>query len=542
MNPFAYFTSPAYTARRVSPTGLAVFRIFYSMILFWEAWQIFRYREFIFDPAPYRTAGEFTPDGAFIFWMVAIVALLVGWQTRLAAAVNYGFSMFTFAAFHEYEYHYDFVAHATNFLLLFSPVSETLSVDAWLKRRAERKSGAPREESGVHPIYYQLHLLFGVGLIYFDSVIWKLSSPAWQQGTAIWNAMSAPAFTWYPVRWFQFMLNEPSLMLVADWLTLFLEFAFIILMWSQRCRTYILLPIGIILHVGIFLSFPIPKFALGMIVMYILAPPPSWWDAAFRLMKSLFSRTKKQLGTALQQLSEQPLTTKSYNRRWVLHSLQGLVCLALCLQTLIILHYHHIIPTGIYTTTVKKSIVRTFGINTHGVFIDHHWSDYNHIIAVVHARPDGSYHWLPFTTPDGQMGSFALDRFWANWAFRCNAPRIKNKTIEKTIKSYIGYWVVENLMHRRDNKFLVLTKALEPCYEWRPDELTRRMSMPWQVAGEITWHKSNRDCTLELADIQSLKPLDPSTHPLIPELPSPYAKELLARGKVLRKQQVKIIR
>ena len=259
---------------RVSPFGLAVFRIVYGLVLWAEVIQLFVFRRLIFDEIPYLSRPDLGVDFCLGLWLVAVSAIVVGYHTRLACVLNYAFSVFLFGSFTTYEYHADHVYTVVNLLLIFTPVARRLSLDRWLAVR----SGLPFEGQATVSIWhYHTLLLAGAGLVYFDSFFWKIVDPMWRDGLGVWLPMSLPHDTWLPANWLSRLLNRHWLMLAASYTTLALEFAFIFMMWSRRLKLP-LLAIGLAFHIGILIAFPIPLFALVMISLYVLFAPPECWE------------------------------------------------------------------------------------------------------------------------------------------------------------------------------------------------------------------------------------------------------------------------
>ncbi len=259
---------------RVSPLGLAAFRIVYGLVLWAEVAQLFSFRRLVFDEIPYLSRPDLGVDFCLGLWLVAVSAIVVGYHTRLACVLNYAFSVFLFGSFTTYEYHADHVYTVVNLLLIFTPVARRLSVERWM---AARRSAQIEGQETVSIWHYHTLILAGAGLVYFDSFFWKIVDPMWREGLGVWLPMSLPHDTWLPANWLSRLLNRHWLMLAASYMTLALEFAFIFMMWSRRLKLP-LLAIGLGFHVGILIAFPIPLFALVMISLYVLLVPPEWWE------------------------------------------------------------------------------------------------------------------------------------------------------------------------------------------------------------------------------------------------------------------------
>lgn len=445
------WNAQGFLQQRVSPTGLALFRICYSLVLLWEVAVFWHYRHLIFDPVPYLQEGESYLQVLLPCWLAVVALLVLGCFTRTASILNYICSAIVFGGLTDYEYHYDQVCLVINFLLLFTPVSAVWSIDAWRKKRRGLMTNAMAE---VHPIYYYALMLSGLGLVYFDAFFWKIVQPTWQQGNGVWRPMSLPPFTWHPTADFQFLLNQRWFMLLGNHLTLFLEAAFLFLMWSRRCRFWILLPLGFTLHLGIIVAFPLPKFALGMLTLYILLVPPDLWDR-LRVRLAAFSQqtVTKSSGENIAGSGLAPASI--WNHRYAIYGVLSLLLGMSFFQGLIILQDHQQIVACWLKPAQRAFLHRYTGLCMHGVFIDSHWNEYDHVVALVHDRQDGTFEWLPLTTPTGQMGSLATDRLWANWAFRANCASITNPPVENGVKRLTAYWLGSQGQPLDKAKFLV---------------------------------------------------------------------------------------
>ena len=65
---------------------------------------------------------------------------------------------------------------------------------------------------------------------------------------------------------------------------------------------------------------------------------------------------------------------------------------------------------------IVSSFSRTvFGITAHGVFMDSHFEDYNHIVAVTTTDDDGQEIWLPFIDERGHPGKYIRGCNWVNF-------------------------------------------------------------------------------------------------------------------------------
>ncbi|MCR8710569.1 DCC1-like thiol-disulfide oxidoreductase family protein [Aliarcobacter butzleri] len=275
-----------------SGLALALFRIVYSLVVFAEVWQIFYFRHLIFDPIPYIHEAPFLVYPMLVIWLFFITLLVVGLFTRTAAWVNYmmtvlflGFT-FSLGASSEHNYHIDKEFIPVALLLIFMPISRRLSIDSLLEKiKYSNTKYEHIPKSSVSSLNYII-LILAAGLIYFDSIFYKFYSPMWLNGLGVWLPASLPWATWLDL---SFILNQEYLIKFLGYLTLFFQVTYIFFVWFKKFKLFYLL-VGIGLHIGIVLAFPIPWFGLAMVALYIGIIPSDFYS---NLYKKIFRNKKK---------------------------------------------------------------------------------------------------------------------------------------------------------------------------------------------------------------------------------------------------------
>jgi hypothetical protein len=155
-----------------------------------------------------------------------------------------------------------------------------------------------------------------------------------------------------------------------------------------------------------------------------------------------------------------------------------------------------------WLSDIQKAAHGFAGICSHGVFLDGHFANYDHIVAVTLIRPDGSETWLPLTTPKGQMGWMATGRIWAKWAFRGNAQYMSIEHLKLALRDLTGFWARKNDVDLADAHFNVLVKKYEKQAGWQVDFLKRQAEKPWSVAGTVHW--KNGAFSADIINIEAL--------------------------------------
>jgi hypothetical protein len=272
--------------KKVDATGLAVFRIAYSLVLLCDVIQLFYFRHLIFDKVPYLRTSEIDFTIPLLSWMVVILLITFGLFTKTATILNYLFSLIFIATIDTYEYHMFYVYVGVNFLLMFTSISRVISLDKLrlkLKHSNTKITYNPSRTTSV--LNYFVILLVGIGLVYFDSIFYKFVSPMWLNGLGVWLPSSLGQMANVDT---SVILNQKWLVIILSYLTLGLETVFIFTFFRKTWRIPIFF-LGIGLHLGIVVQFPIPLFGLGFISIYLLMMPLKWWswfNATFKFKKS----------------------------------------------------------------------------------------------------------------------------------------------------------------------------------------------------------------------------------------------------------------
>lgn len=282
MNKFFKIIEQLYV-KKVPAEGLAIFRICYGLVLLFEILQLIYFRNLIFDPIPFIEYSELNYAPVFTLWLIAIILFILGLFTQYVTVINFLMTTLTFSVFTTFEYHLDWSYIGVNFLLMFLPVSTTLSLDRLIKKLKHSTLKADYIPSKLTShIYYYLPVFIGIGLVYFDSVFWKLASPIWLNGLGFWYPTSMAQNTYLDL---SPILNLKYLSIFLGYLTLIFEIVFLFLIWFKKFKIPLLI-IGVSLHLGIFFAYPIPLFALGITGIYLLLIPPTVWVKIFNNFKS----------------------------------------------------------------------------------------------------------------------------------------------------------------------------------------------------------------------------------------------------------------
>lgn len=263
--------------RQVPPTGLSIVRICTAACLMANLAGIAPFRHLIFDPIPYLVLTDRPINLLIGLWFVAIVLLGLGLFTRLAAVVNYALIVYFTSNMQllQFEYHADHMLTFLSAAFIVAPVSRNLALDPLLRRVWRPRPPHQQRDAGtVNHLWYLLLAFAGIGFVYLDSVFYKAASPFWVAGLGMWlPAAMLPMSSWFDL---SPILNVEWLVRPLGFLTFAYEVLFVPLMWFRPTRL-VLLAVGLGLHLGIGVAYPIPVFGLAGVTALLLLVPPEWW-------------------------------------------------------------------------------------------------------------------------------------------------------------------------------------------------------------------------------------------------------------------------
>lgn len=190
-------------------------------------------------------------------YILALVAMLIGWHTRVAVALVW-FTHWTLMNSSDWTvYGVDLYTHVFLFYLLLSPCGATWSLDA----QAGRTLATPSSWATLSRRVMQLQLC----LTYLASGLEKAQGPQWWNGELLWRALSLPVYHQFDLTWLAY---APWLSKLSGWTTLAFETLYCVLIWPRATRWVWI--IGIVaLHVGIAVFLGLTMFGL---VMALLTP------------------------------------------------------------------------------------------------------------------------------------------------------------------------------------------------------------------------------------------------------------------------------
>lgn len=612
--------------KKISGLGLAIFRIAYSLILLCGVMQFNYFRHLIFDKVPFIDPAEINFGIPIKIWMIAIIFIIFGLFTRLATIINYLMTVILIGSINTYEYHMFYAYLGINFLMMFLPLSQNLSLDRLiqkLKYSNTRFNYEPPKK--VSALCYLVPVFIGIAFVYFDSTFYKFTSSYWTKGLGVWYPTSFPFTNFISI---PTILDQKYIMLSLGYLTLLFESVFIFTFFRKKLRIPLLI-IGLGLHLGIVICYPIPWFGFGMCSIYLLMVPVSFWEKLFAIDKRkpqlffyydgecpLCNRTKIIIQhfdiagriefKTVQYYAEQEVLLTNISTDDLLNDIHSIrngkiyKGLDTYIQVFDCINYlkpiswflripgiYHLgklvyqfiaknrntercteencgytppvlppdedsfkilqnytlkdlkvsgIKIGLYSIILLQIIVsynsigkkggfektslgrkvnnisnnvepitKTFwGITHHAVFMDYHFSKYNHIIAVTYLDKNGNEVWLPIINKDGTPGrNLHYGPLWVKWSFRVNNNEINQDNLKKGIRDFTAFWAYKNNIDLNDAKFIIKLKKIDTApYEWKKGFLSEQMNKSWADIGEATWH--NKEFSVDIPEVETL--------------------------------------
>lgn len=211
------------------------------------------------------TAGWWTlpvvsPYGALAVLALAAVALIIGWHTRVASVVV-AFVLIVLQRRNIYFVNSgDLLMRQLALYLALMPAGETWSLDA------RRRGGSrPRAPWGLRLLQLQISIL------YLFSVAVKLSGSAWQNGSAVGQALQIGDVQRLVIP--QPLATSVTFVAILTYGTLFAEAFLVVGLWLPKTRWYAM-AVGLSIHLGIEVTLLAGWFSLTILSCYLAFFPP----------------------------------------------------------------------------------------------------------------------------------------------------------------------------------------------------------------------------------------------------------------------------
>ncbi|WP_437720376.1 HTTM domain-containing protein [Sorangium sp. So ce861] len=209
--------------------------------------------------APLGIGEASVVTGTGALYTLALVALLLGWRARAAAALAWLAHLTLMMTADSTNYGADNYANIFLFYLIWMPSGAALSLD----RRLARVPADPPATTRLSLRVVQLHLCIS----YLASGLWKASGEQWWNGEAIWRSVMLPAYRQTDFSW---LADHTWIPMIAGWLVVLIEVGYAFLIWPRRSRP-IWVAATLALHIGIAVFMGLVVFGALMAVLTFAA-------------------------------------------------------------------------------------------------------------------------------------------------------------------------------------------------------------------------------------------------------------------------------
>lgn len=488
----------SFITTKVHSGGLGITRLLFALVLLLEVCQIFYYRDFIYTANPFESASTGTTVG-LILWIICLFFLSLGYCTQMMAFFSFIACSYFLVPYPIYEYHVDYIYQGISLIFVFCPTHRSLSLDKYISKCSSR----------VEIGWYFLLILAGIALVYFDSVFHKLASPMWKGGLGIWQPGSHIASTWFSPEISSIILNNKPFMLVSGYLVFVFEVLFIFLMWNRRFTLPLFL-IGVFLHFGILVMFPIPLFGLAVLALYPLVAPFSSTqkisEHAESLLFALFDQFKwikrcTTLPVVALRLTATQCSTAFLVTYIGICVFQGFIIMAHSPIGKKLSRRMHINLVPLTDTLPFRTLSAYTGLTTHPVFMDGHFRGYNHTLSVEAADASHGPILLPMTKESGQPGYSG--RLWVHWCFQTVHARVDEARLRKRLERHAAFWMKKYDLDPESTILTLSVKTTEVPFKWQKNLLSNATKNPWQKIGTGSW--KDEKLILETVPVESVQ-------------------------------------
>lgn len=194
-----------------------------------------------------------------LLYVASLLALLLGWRTRLAAALAWLTHLTLMMTANGTNYGADNFGNIFLFYLIWIPSGAALSMD----RLAGRAPAGPTTAARLALRVIQLHLC----LVYLTGGLMKGSGEQWWNGDAIWRSLMLPEYRQYDFCW---LADHPWFAKLSGWMVIAVEAGYSIFIWPRRTRRLWIMA-TVAMHLGIAIFMGLGIFGAIMIVFTVAA-------------------------------------------------------------------------------------------------------------------------------------------------------------------------------------------------------------------------------------------------------------------------------
>lgn len=236
-------------------------------------------------------------DLGYVLTILFALCLAIGFTTRLAAIMTLFLWMSLYVANPFVGSGGDAVLRMTLLYVCLTDSGRRWSVDAWLRARR----GDVREwiRPWITTLFHNIGLILMIHqiiIVYVASAFWKVQSPRWLDGTAVYYPLHTDAYSpWHDI--LQPLFTLAPVIAGASWMAIIAQLLFPVLLVYRPTRMLALVVITG-MHAGIGIFMGIGFFSLAMIAVdVVLVSDASWasaWQRANRIALPLVRKSHTQ--------------------------------------------------------------------------------------------------------------------------------------------------------------------------------------------------------------------------------------------------------
>lgn len=211
----------------------------------------------LYESILYSVTSDVGLTASFAIAAVAIVALGVGWWTRLAGALVFAWQLSYCHRAFPVLHGWDAILRSYSLLVLVSPAGRIWSVDGL--RRPDPRDAADVPAYGLRLMQWQLFVL------YFVTLWLKVPDPFWRSGQVL-AYFSVSQYSRTPDD--LFLVRHEWLSAVGTYMSLAAEGSIPWLLWARRTR-FLGMAVGFGLHLMIGVTARLGVFSMCMIAPYM---------------------------------------------------------------------------------------------------------------------------------------------------------------------------------------------------------------------------------------------------------------------------------
>lgn len=241
----------------------------------------------------YAQIGPIGFDVVYLLTIVFAVLMMIGYRTRASSILTLLLWMSLYVANPFVGSGGDAVLRMVLLYLCFTDAGLRWSIDARLRdRRGEIRPLLPIWVTATVHNLAMILIVHQVVMVYVASAFWKLQSPVWRDGTAVYYPLQTDAYSpWND--WLQPLYAQGIVITTATYMAIVVQLFFPVLLIYRPTRFLALILItGMHLGIGIFMG--ILYFSLVMIAVdMILVSDASWVRAIGWIRDKRFRKAQK---------------------------------------------------------------------------------------------------------------------------------------------------------------------------------------------------------------------------------------------------------